>query len=393
MFGKTLLVLSHLLFAVVDIGAEIISFRANKNVLKQGDEAVLMCEFSKPLPFGAKFHMIKFYGNQSHWFDEEEIDRFDLDVEDMDPNVARVKLTIKNVGPGDSGNYSCYLKQDHISTYRFQYLAVEDEPDTIKFFLDDREIVNGSAPVKLRPNDAYRLRCETTGSNPRANFSITYGGLTLVPTNVSNSSAILRNDHVGNLPFLVPIEYNTTATVDRWVFTADALSSALSCSAKVNVYATGISTSFYPEIEDGAPLFACNDTVYAINNQRDFSINCTLYSKPTLSTARFFFDTGKANLSIEGYPWGQERSAADRNYRGIVKVVNDLKFIMILTISSTDTKSNIKFNFEAENNHGRSIHSVTLMDRARASFASPVKSSMTTLMLAAVLVLAFLCHL
>lgn len=82
--------------SVVNIRAsEITLFRANKNVLKQGDEAVLICEFSRPLPFGTKFHIAKLYGNQSQQFDEELFDRFEFNTEETD-SIDRATLSIKS---------------------------------------------------------------------------------------------------------------------------------------------------------------------------------------------------------------------------------------------------------------------------------------------------------
>lgn len=394
MFDHTFVVFFRLLIAVAAVKADIVSFEASKNAFTQGDQIVLTCTLGKQIPFGAVFHIDKTYGNATKRFDFEDPDvepRFNLST-DVSGDYGRVILTIQNAVPGDSGNYSCAYYLNHNTAYRFLNVTVEDEPDTIRFFLNDNEISNGSQSTMLKPNNAYRLRCKTGGSNPQANISISYGGVILTPTNVSNSSAILRYDHQGDFPFVIPIEYNTTTTVDHWVFTADALSTPLICLAKVNMNATGISAIFYPQIEEGAPLFACNDTVNVQIIQPNFPISCVVYSRPTLNRASIFFNTGKANLSINGYPWGTERTADDQNYRGIVKVVNDISFIMTLTIGVIDPTAKLKFNFEAGNDRGTTIHSVDLVYKGKTSLASSVKPMMTVLFVSATFVSAFLCR-
>lgn len=375
------------------------SFTAERNYVKQGEKIVLTCVADKLDHVSLDVYIKKYVNNK--WITirnpiaEEVFDsRFSFNISD-NASISTTIVTINSTVPGDAGNYSCDFRNDTNFVHSYQYITVEVEPVTIRLFLDDHEVSNGTSSQMLKPNAIYKLRCESTGSNPYANISVTYGIATrLNPTNTIYGNAIVRYDQKDpQLEYVVPIEYNTTT---EFRFTPDAADmTLLTCVAKVNNDLPGISTSFYAQYEDVAPVFQCNDTMYATNG-KSVRISCAVYStKSNLTKASFFFNTGKSNESINGFPLNEEHSAADRNYHGVVQVVTQVKFVMNLTIDITDTRNKVVFNFEAVNAQGYQIHSVTLLDQGISgktpSLAPSTKSAATLLVALFVLSAYMIC--
>lgn len=369
------------------------AFTAERNFVKQGDQIVLTCNYDTTSSIEiVKFHKIG--SNKSVFIDDEietQVSDSRFKIEDVDKgnnNFAKV-LTIERTVSGDSGNYSCdFHYKNNVKPVDYWYLniTVEVEPQTIRFFLDDNEAFNGSQ-TELKPLNAFKLRCETTGSNPQANISIMSGIRKLTPTNISSISRYGLQDP--DYEFVLPIEYNTTANFNHWIFGPDSFLNPVMCVAKVNKDSPGISTMFNPVIKDGPPLFECNDTVYVASGQKNFVISCNVYAKPILTSASFVISTGKFNESINGMPWNQTRASTDGNYRGVV-IQGEIKSFMNITIGLTDTQTAVTISFGAKNAYAENVHSVTLLGQEKKiSLATSVKS-VATLLIALLCLSAFL---
>jgi hypothetical protein len=366
---------------------------ANKTVVRPGESIVLTCEFSdfddrdttvfyKHLPINRTVALT----NNYDLADNVDANRFKIEWTETDVRKFATKtFSILNAGPGDSGNYSCFMRDidKNKATYQtYIEISVEVEPSTIKLFLDDIEVYNGTNSVPIKFLQARKLRCETTRSNPGANITITTGnGKRVHLTNLTVSNATYQMEEKNpTYDYIVPVYRNTTALVDKWVFDTDAYDKPVVCLAKVNTDATGIMTSFIPFLADGPPEIECNDTFFARDGQRNFVITCVAYAKPAITKATFYFTKNGAKVTIEGLPFGVEHSSADGKFKGTVEKFDNIKSFMRLKIDTVDLKAGIPFNFLVDNGQGQDIHGVVIKDPSFISSSTTLSTCLVTLL-------------